>query len=117
FRIATWCRRNRGDCPCLSRGFGCSVRYMYAALVAVSIVALGALAVCAAALVQVGQMHKAAVDLLADTLRSKDSMVSRAHGSIGMALTEAASKTATAIGQAVQAAVTPSPAPAPGTSE
>ena len=90
---------------------------MLFAVVLVCVVALGALGVCALTIFQMARMHAATVDLLASTLRSKDDHISRAHGSLGMALTEAASRTAEAIGQAVQAAVTPTLAPAQSTSE
>jgi hypothetical protein len=80
---------------------------MNLAVAAVSIVALGAVAVCAFAVMQMAKMHAAMLEVLSANMRSKDDMVSRAHGSIGMALTEAATRTATAIGDAVQRATTP----------
>jgi len=79
---------------------------------AMSLVLVAGLGVCALALVQTAQMQQATLDLLASHLRSQDSHLSRAHGSLGMALTDAAAKTATAIGQAVQTALAPAPASA-----
>lgn len=83
---------------------------MAVALVSVSLVAICALLVCAVAINSLMQMHAATVRLLSDQLGSRDTDLSRLHGSLGMALTDAASRTASAIGDAVQKA-TFAPAP------
>jgi len=86
---------------------------MELAVVLLALVALAALVVCAWMVALIGRMHAAVLTLLTDNLASASDHLSRAHGSLGMALTEAASKTAAAIGDAVQRSVNP---PLPPTS-
>lgn len=73
------------------------------------LVAVCALALCAVTVVSMAEQSKAHVAVLSDILernsRQAASDLSRAHGSLGMALTEAAARTAEAIGSAVAAAV------------
>lgn len=84
---------------------------MYVAAVAISLVALGSLAVCASSIRLLGRMHQATISLLADTLSTSADQLTRTQQAVGSAVGDAAWRTSTAIGEAVQRAqVTPVPA-------